>query len=68
MNLTLLLLPAIIMFGVSFFKNNKAKYLLAFTSFVILGPIIELFLLPKPYNILGKIYRHDVNQYLIHSK
>ncbi|QOP45927.1 proton-conducting transporter membrane subunit [Sulfurimonas paralvinellae] len=53
MNLTLLLLPAIIMFGVSFFKNDKAKYLLAFTSFVILGPIIELFLLPKPYNILG---------------
>ncbi len=53
MNLTLLLLPAIIMFGVSFFKNDKAKYLLAFTSFVILLPIIELFLLPKPYNILG---------------
>ncbi|SFV67206.1 Formate hydrogenlyase subunit 3/Multisubunit Na+/H+ antiporter, MnhD subunit [hydrothermal vent metagenome] len=53
MNLTLLLLPAIIMFGVSFFKNDKAKYLLAFTSFVILGPIIELFLLPKPYNVLG---------------
>ena len=53
MNLALLLLPALIMFGVSFFKNDKAKYLLAFTSFVILLPIIELFLLPKPYNILG---------------
>ena len=53
MNLSLLLLPAIIMFGVSFFKNKKAKYVLAFTSFVILGPIVELFLLPKPYNVLG---------------
>ena len=53
MNLSLLLLPAIIMFGVSFFKNKKAKYILAFTSFVILGPIVELFLLPKPYNVLG---------------
>ena len=53
MNLSLLLLPAIIMFGVSFLKNKKAKYILAFTSFVILGPIVELFLLPKPYNVLG---------------
>ncbi|WP_297482495.1 proton-conducting transporter membrane subunit [Sulfurimonas sp.] len=53
MNLSLLLLPAIIMFGVSFLKNKKAKYVLAFTSFVILGPIVELFLLPKPYNVLG---------------
>ncbi len=53
MNLTLLLLPAIIMFIVSFLKNEKVKYLLAFTSFVILVPIIELFLVPKPYNVFG---------------
>ena len=53
MMLTLLLLPAFIMFGVSFIKKQKAKYLLAFTSFVILLPIVKLFLLPKPYNILG---------------
>jgi len=53
MMLSLLLLPALIMFGVSFIKKTKAKYLLAFTSFVILLPIIKLFLLPKPYNILG---------------
>jgi len=53
MNLTFLLLPSFIMFVVSFSKNKRAKYLLAFTSFVILGPIVELFLLPKPYHILG---------------
>ncbi len=53
MNLTLLLLPSIIMFGVSFLKSDRAKYILAFSSFVILLPIVELFLLPKPYNILG---------------
>ena len=53
MMLALLLLPALIMFGVSFIKKQKAKYLLAFTSFVILLPIVKLFLLPKPYNILG---------------
>jgi hydrogenase-4 component F len=53
MMLWLLLLPAIIMFLVSFSKNKKSKYLLAFTSVVILLPIIKLFLLPKPYNILG---------------
>ncbi len=53
MMLFFLLLPAFIMFVVSLFKNKKSKYLLAFTSFVILLPIIKLFLLPKPYNILG---------------
>ncbi len=51
--LTFLLLPAIVMFGVSFSQNEKFKYFLAFISFVILWPIIELFLLPKPYNILS---------------
>ena len=53
MKLLLLLLPAMIMFGVSFIKNNKAKYLLAFSSLIILLPIVELFLLPKPYAILS---------------
>ena len=53
MMLTLLLLPALIMFVMSFIKSMWSKYLLAFTSFVILLPIIKLFLLPKPYNILG---------------
>jgi len=53
MMLAFLLLPAIVMFGVSFSKNEKSKYFLASISFVILWPIVELFLLPKPYNILG---------------
>ena len=53
MMLAFLLLPAIVMFGVSFSKNEKLKYFLAFISFVILWPIVELFLLPKPYNILA---------------
>ncbi|WP_084722067.1 proton-conducting transporter membrane subunit [Sulfurovum lithotrophicum] len=51
MMLTLLILPAIIMFIVSFFKHKKAKFLLAITSLMILLPIVELFLLPKPYSI-----------------
>jgi len=45
MMLALLLLPALVMFGVSFLKNKKAKYLLAFTSFGILLPIVDLFLI-----------------------
>ncbi len=53
MMLILLLAPAFIMFMISFSKNRRSKYLLAFTSFVILLPILELFVLPKPYNILG---------------
>jgi len=53
MMLTLLLLPAVIMFVVSFVKQERVKYLLAFTSFMILIPIVKLFLLSKPYNILG---------------
>ncbi|SFV75715.1 Formate hydrogenlyase subunit 3/Multisubunit Na+/H+ antiporter, MnhD subunit [hydrothermal vent metagenome] len=53
MNLSLLLLPALIMFGVSFLKNEKAKYILAFTSFIILIPIVKLFMLPKPYNVFS---------------
>jgi len=52
MMLLFLLLPALTMFGVSFIKKTKAKYLLAFTSFLILLPIVKLFFLPKPYNIL----------------
>ncbi len=53
MSVFFLLLPSFIMFVVSFFKNERAKYLLAFTSFIILAPIVELFILPKPYHIIG---------------
>ncbi len=53
MMLTLLVLPALIMFAVSFVKNDKAKFWLPASSFLILLPIVKLFLLPKPYALLG---------------
>ncbi len=53
MMLTWLILPALIMFAVSFFKNEKAKFLLPVTSFAVLIPIVELLLLPKPYAVWG---------------
>ena len=66
MMLFFLLLPSFIMFGVSFIKKTKAKYLLAFTSFLILLPIVELFLLPKPYNILDSYLVVDkLNAYVL---
>ncbi len=49
----MLLLPALIMFIVSLFKHPKAKFLLPVSSFAILLPMVELFLLPKPYAIAG---------------
>jgi hydrogenase-4 component F len=49
--LSLLIVPALIMFIVSFFKDKKAKLFLPVSSFFILLPIIKLFMLPKPYNI-----------------
>ena len=49
MMLFMLLLPAIVMFAVSFIKNKQAKWLLPISSIFILLPIIQLFLLDKPY-------------------
>jgi len=51
--LTLLILPALIMFLVSFLKQKKAKFLLPVSSFIILLPIVKLFMLAKPYAIWG---------------
>ncbi len=66
MMLILLLAPAFIMFVLSFSKNRRSKYLLAFTSFVILLPILELFVLPKPYNILASYLVADkLNTYVL---
>ncbi len=53
MMLALLIFPALMMFAVSFFKNKKAKFLLPVTSFVILLPMVKLFMLPKPYALWG---------------
>jgi len=53
MMLALLVLPAAVMFIVSFLKYRKAKFLLPISSFAILLPIVKLFMLSKPYAILG---------------
>ncbi len=49
----LLVLPALIMFIVSFVQSQKAKFLLPLTSFAILLPIVKLIMLPKPHALLG---------------
>ncbi len=53
MILIFLLLPSLIMFFISFSKSDKSKYLLTLTLFVVLLPIVKLFLLQKPYAVLG---------------
>ena len=53
MILFVLLLPALVMFGASFFVNRRIAMLLPLSSFAILIPIIRLFILPKPYAIVG---------------
>jgi len=61
-----LLLPAIIMFIISFIKSSKVHNLLYFTSFAILIPTIELFILKKPYYILGDYLVADkLNTYVL---
>ncbi len=66
MMLFLLLLPALIMFVMSLYKNDKAKRILSFTSFAILLPMIKLFLLPKPYHIWGDYLIADgLNTYIL---
>ncbi len=62
----LLLLPALIIFGLSFVKSKKVHKLLAFASFLILLPTIALFELPKPYHLLGDYLVADtLNVYIL---
>jgi len=64
--LELLLLPAFIIFGLSFIKSDKTKKLLAFVSFLILIPTAELIGLPKPYHLLGNyLVVDDLNAYIL---
>ena len=64
--LELLLLPAFIMFGLSFIKSDKTKKLLAFVSFFILIPTAELIGLPKPFHLLGNyLVVDDLNAYIL---
>ena len=66
MMLVLLLLPAILMFIFSFYKKSISRVILSFTSFLILLPIVKLFLLSKPYNILGNYLVADkLNTYIL---
>jgi len=61
-----LLLPAIIMFFVSFIKSSRANHLLSFTSFAILIPIIELFLVDKPYPLWENyLVADELNTYVL---
>ena len=62
----LLLLPALIIFGLSFVKSKKVHKLLAFASFLILLPTIALLKLPKPYHLLGDYLVADtLNVYIL---
>jgi len=64
--LELLLLPAFIIFGLSFIKSDKTKKLLAFVSFFILIPTAELLGLPKPFHLLGDyLVVDDLNAYIL---
>jgi len=64
--LELLLLPALVIFGLSFIKSAKTKKLLAFVSFFILIPTSQLIGLPKPFNLLGNyLVVDDLNAYIL---
>ncbi|RRS32736.1 MAG: hydrogenase [Epsilonproteobacteria bacterium (ex Lamellibrachia satsuma)] len=64
--LSLLLLPAVLMFMVSFSKNKNVSIWLSIISFSILLPIIKLFTLPKPYNIWDTYLVADaLNTYIL---
>jgi len=57
--LTLLLLPIVLMFIVSFFKNKRVNIVLSIISFSILIPIIKLFMMDKPYHLWGEYLVSD---------
>jgi len=64
--LELLLLPALIIFGLSFIKSKKTHKPLAFISFFILIPTAELLRLPKPFHLLGDyLVVDDLNAYVL---
>ena len=64
--LEFLLLPAIIIFFVSFSHNPKARILLSFVSFLILIPVVKLFFLPKPFDLWDKyLVADDLDTYIL---
>jgi hydrogenase-4 component F len=66
MMLSILLLPALVMFGVSFIHTPNARKVLPVTSFAILIPIVELFRLAKPYRLWGDyLVADDLDTYIL---
>ena len=61
-----LLLPAIILFLLSFITSKKVIKFLPYGSFLILIPIVYLFLTPKPISLLGDYLVVDkLNSYVL---
>lgn len=62
----LLLLPAIVIFVLSFLRTEKTKIWLAWSAFFVLIPTTQLILLPKPYHLLGAyLVVDDLNAYVL---
>ena len=62
----LLVLPALVIFVLSFIRSDKTKKLLAFVSFLILIPTAQLIGLPKPFPLLGTyLVVDDLNAYIL---
>ncbi|WP_458701190.1 proton-conducting transporter membrane subunit [Sulfurospirillum sp. 1307] len=61
-----LITPAIIMFITSFLHVKVAKRLLPTVSFLVLLPIIYLFMMQKPYNLMGEyLIATKLNTYIL---
>ena len=64
--LEFLLLPILIIFGLSFIKSDAIHKPLAFISFFILLPTADLLRLPKPFHLLGDYLVVDaLNSYVL---
>ena len=66
MILFFLFIPPLLMFAFSFLKSKNTRIFLSISSFLILIPIIELFLLSKPYNIIDSyLIATKLNTYIL---
>jgi len=64
--LYLLILPPLLMFLVSFSHARNSKYILSFSTFLILIPIVSLFLMQKPFHLLDDYLIVDkLNSYVL---
>lgn len=61
-----LIVPAVIMFLISFLHVKVAKKLLPIVSFLVLLPIVYLFTMDKPYNLVGEyLIATKLNTYIL---